>query len=106
MHLQKSLNYSVAFAFSIYPFEATMKTKKILKYGLSGVFIFLIFTFSWRCSDKPLDSIPDQNNLQKIEVSQYDEPPIPIDGFTVIRQNLKYPEIARKAACARWKPNR
>ncbi|MFQ5864667.1 MAG: M56 family metallopeptidase [bacterium] len=103
--------------------EANMKTRNVFQFVLPAVLAILILPFSWRCSDN--ESLPiAQSNPQKTELNKvaeyqestssdekmlsisksddvvfvpYDQPPKPVGGFAAIVNNLKYPELARKA---------
>ncbi|KAA3609320.1 MAG: M56 family peptidase [Calditrichaeota bacterium] len=57
-----------------------------------------ILPLSWQCSNKNLLVTPENSELKKVKnFVEFDKAPAPVGGFKTIQENLKYPELARKA---------
>ncbi|RMD96374.1 MAG: M56 family peptidase [Calditrichaeota bacterium] len=62
----------------------------------------ILVPFSWQCSSDAstggeLMAVKSAANAQIPAAIAYDQPPMPIGGFSAIQQNLKYPNLARLA---------
>lgn len=71
------------------------------------IFVFACFAsivlLSWNCEQKKTNPLDVQSEdayatlSKQASIQKYDEAPEPIGGFTIIAQNLHYPEIAKRA---------